>query len=100
MNYRMTELNILAVGKPQTDTAAATPSPKTFGELMQALNIVHGQSQRPQVTPRQRSSQMRLGLEKPQADNHIVPPIPAVVPNSSSIEIAKAVQPVSFHPRI
>jgi hypothetical protein len=29
---------------------AATPSPTTFGELMQAVDIVPGQSQIPQVT--------------------------------------------------
>jgi hypothetical protein len=37
MKYGMTELKVLAVGKPQTDTTAATPSPTMFGALMQAL---------------------------------------------------------------
>jgi len=100
MKYGMTELKALAVGKPQTDTIAATPSPTTFGELMQALDIVPGQSQPPQVTSRQGSSQMRLHPDKPQADNHIVPPKAAVVPDSSQIEITKPVQPVSFYPCI
>jgi len=50
MKYGMTELKVPAVGKPQTDLTAATPSPTTFGELMQALDIVPGQSQMPQVT--------------------------------------------------
>ena len=40
--YRMTELKVPAVVKPQTDTTAATPSPTTFGELMQVLEIVTG----------------------------------------------------------
>jgi hypothetical protein len=40
---------------------------------------------------------MRVGLAKSQADNHIVAPIPAVVPNSSQTEFAKPVQPVSLY---
>ena len=67
---------------------------------MQALDIVPGQSQMPQVTSRQGTNQMRLGSEKPQADNPIVLPMPAAVPDSSPIEIAKPVQPVSFYPCI
>jgi len=47
MKYGTTELKIPAVGKPQEDSTAATPSPTTFGELMQALDIVPGQSQMP-----------------------------------------------------
>jgi hypothetical protein len=100
MKYGTTELKIPAGGKPQEDSTAATPSPTSFGELMQALDIVPGQSQMPQVTSRQGTRQMRLGLEKAQADNRIVPPMPAVVPDSSPIEIAKQVQPVSFYPCI
>ena len=93
-------MKVPAVGKPQIDSTAATPSPTTFGELMQALDIVPRQSQMLQVTSRQGSSQMRLGSEKPKADNHIVPPMPAMVPDSSQIEIAKTVQPISFYPCI
>jgi len=100
MQYGMTELKIPAVAKPQEDSTAATPSPTTFGELMQALDIVPGQLQMSQVTSRQGTSQMRLVSEKPQADNHIVPPMPAAVPDSSPIEIANPVQPVSFYPCI
>jgi len=100
MKYGTTELMIPAVGKPQEDLTAATPSPTTFGELMQALDIVPGQSQMPQVMSRQVHRQMRLGSEKPQADNCIVPPMLAAVPDSSPIEIAKPVQPVSFYPCI
>jgi len=100
MKNGTTELNIPAVGKPQTDSTAATPSPKTFGELMQVLDIVPGQSQMPQVTSRQGTSQMRLGSEKPQADNHIVLLMSAAMPDSSQIEIAKPVQPIRFYPCI
>jgi len=56
MNYGMTELEVPAVVKPQIDTTAATPSPTTFGELIQVLDMVLGQSQMPQVTSRQGSS--------------------------------------------
>jgi hypothetical protein len=98
--YGKTELKLLAVGKPQTDSTAATPSLTTFRELMQLRDIVPGQSQMPQVTTRQGSSQQRQWLETPQADNHIVQPIPAEVPDLSEIWIAKPVQPVSFNPCI
>jgi len=50
MKYGTTELAVLAVMKPQTDTTAATPSLTTFGEQMHVLDIVPGQSQMPQVT--------------------------------------------------
>jgi len=50
MKYGTTALKVLAVVKPQTDTTAATPSPTTFGELMQVLDIFHRQSQMPQET--------------------------------------------------
>jgi len=100
VKYGMTELKVPAVRNTQTDSTAATPSPTTFGELMQALDSVPGQSQMPQVMPRQGISQMRLGLEKPQSENHIVPPIPASVLDSLQIEIAKPVQPGSFYPCI
>ena len=91
MNDGTTELKVPAVVKPQTDTTAATPSPTTFGELMQVLDIVPGQSQMPQVTSLQGSSQMRLGSEIPQADNHIVALMPDTVPDSSQMEIATPV---------
>jgi hypothetical protein len=41
---------------------------------------------------------MRLGSEKPLADNQIVRPMPTAVADSPQIEIAKPVQPVSFYP--
>ena len=91
MKYRTAKLMVMALVKPPKDTTAATPSPTTFGELMQVLDIVPGQSQLPQVVSRQGSSQMRLGLQKSQADNHIVSLMPDAVPNSSQREIAKPV---------
>jgi hypothetical protein len=67
---------------------------------MQDLDIVPGQLEMRQVTSRQGISQMRLGSEIPQADNRIVPPIPAAVPDSSPIELANPLQSVSFYPCI
>jgi len=61
MKYGTTEWKIPAVRKTQEDSTAVTPSPTTFGEHMQALDIVPGQSQMPQVTSQPGTSQMRLG---------------------------------------
>jgi len=83
MKYGMTELKVPAVWLLLTVMTAATPSPTSFGVLMGAFDIVPGQSQMPQVRSRHESSQMRLGSEKPQAENHLVPPMPAAVPDSS-----------------
>jgi len=100
LKHRTTELKVPGVVKPRTDTTAATPSPTTFGELLQVLDIVPGQSQMPQATSPQGCSQMRLGSEKPQAYNHIIPLVPDAVPDSSQREIATPVQPVSFYPSV
>jgi len=43
IKYRMAELEVQEVVKPQPDLTAATPSPTTFGKLMQTLDIIHGQ---------------------------------------------------------
>jgi hypothetical protein len=45
MKNMTTELKVPAVVKPQIDTTAATPSPKTFGDLMHTLDMVPGLSQ-------------------------------------------------------
>jgi hypothetical protein len=52
MRYRTTELKLLAVGEPQSDTTAAIQSLTTFGEFLQDQDIVPGQTQMPQVTSR------------------------------------------------
>jgi len=57
MKYGTAELKVLAVVKPQIDMTAATPTPVLFGEHMQALDIVPGQSQIPAVTSRPGSGQ-------------------------------------------
>jgi len=51
----------------------------------------------PQLTSRQGSGQMRLGSEKPHADNRIAPPMPTKEPDSSQIENAKPYQPISCY---
>jgi len=100
MKYGTTELKVPAVVRPQTDTTAATPSPTTFGELMLVPDMVPRQSKMPQVMSRQGRSQLRLGLEKAQADNHIVSLMPDAVPDSSWMEIAMRLQPVTIYPSI
>jgi len=65
---------------------------------MQALDIIPGQSQMPQMTSRQGSSEMRLGSEEPQEDNCIVPSMPDPEPDLSQIKIGKTVQHSSFYP--
>jgi len=98
MKHGTTELKVPAVVKPQTDTTAATPSSTTFRELMQVLDNVPGQSQILQVTSQQGNSQMRLGLENPQADDLIISLRPDASPDLSQMEIGKPVQPVSYCP--
>ena len=71
MKYGTAELKVPAVVNHQIDQIAATPCPTTFGERMQTLEIVSGQSQMPAVTLQPGSSQMRLGSEKPQSHKFI-----------------------------
>jgi len=100
MKYGTTELKVPTVGKPQTDTTAATPLPTMFGELMPALDILPGQSQMAQGTSQQWWSHMRQGLAKPQARNQRFPAMPDAVPDWSPTDIAMPVQPLSFYPCI
>ena len=100
MEYRTTELKVPAVVQPQIDSTAATPSQTTFEELMQVLDIIPRQSHMPQATSRQGSSQMRLGLDKPQVDNHIVSLKPDGLPDSSQEVTVTPLQPVNIHPSV
>jgi len=74
----------LEVVKPQMDTTAATQWPTTFGEHMQTLDIVRGQSPMTAVTSRRGSSQMGLGSEKPQSHKFI----PVLSPDKATYEMA------------
>jgi len=47
IQYRTAEWMVPAVVHPQIDTTAATPSTKTFGNLMQTLDNIPGKSQMP-----------------------------------------------------
>jgi len=98
MKYGTTELMVPAVVKPQIDTTAATPSPTTFGEHMQTLDIVRGQLPMTAVTSRPGSSQMRLGSEKPQSHQFIPVFAPDSATDSVPIQDGNPVEPVSFYP--
>jgi len=100
VKYGTSKWMVPAVVKPQTDMTAATPLPTTFGELRQTLDIVPGQSQMPQGTSRPGRSQMKQGAEKPQSQTDQGSVLPDVVANSSLIENAKPVEPISFDPQI
>ena len=98
MRYGTGKLKVPAVGKPQIDTTAATPSLITVGEHMQTPEIVRGQSEMPAVTSRPGSSQMRLGSEKPQSHKFISVLSPGMATDSMPIQDANPVEPVRFYP--
>jgi len=104
--YGTFELRVPAVVQPQTNEDARVPPPTTFGELMETVDIVPGISQRPQVPSRPGCSHIRLGSGKPQSKLSIPSGEPAAEPDSSTLLIAKpvepvsSVEPVSFHPCI
>jgi len=100
MKYWTAELKVLAVVKPQIGMTAATPSPTTFGELMQTFDIVRGQSQMPAVTSRPGRSQMWLRSGNPQSPKFILVLSPNAACNSTPIQDAKRLEPISFYPRI
>jgi len=100
MKYGTVELKFPMVVKPQIDTTAATPPPTIFGEHMQTLDIIRGQSLMPAVISRPGSRQMRLGSEKPQLHKFIQVLLPNVAPDSTAIQDAKPVESASFYPCI
>jgi hypothetical protein len=100
MKYGIAELLVPAVVKPQTDMTAATALPTTFGELMQSLDLFHGQSQMLQGTSGPGSSQMRLGSEKPQSHKDRAFLLPDAVANSSPTDNANNAKLISFDPSI
>jgi len=96
--YRTTALRVPAVIELQMDDGAATPI--TFGECMECFDIVPGISQMPQGTSHPGCSQMRVGSGKPQSNKGIMCLPPDAEPNSSPIQKAKHVEPVSLYPCI
>jgi len=97
MKYENTELTVPAVVTHQIDTTAATPSPTTFGEHMQTLDMVRGQSPMTAVTSQPGSSQMRPGSEKPQSHQFIMVFSADAATDSMPIQDAKPLEPVSFY---
>jgi hypothetical protein len=98
MKYGSAELKVLAVVKPQRDTTAATSSQTTVREHMQTRAIVRGQLEMLAATSRPESSQMRLGLDKPQSQKLIPVLSPSTATNSMPIQDAKPIEPLSLHP--
>jgi hypothetical protein len=93
-------VRVPAVVQQQTNDDALAPPPKTFGELMESLDIVPGIMQRPQGTSRPGISHIRLGSVKPLSKSSIPRGEPAAEPDLSTLLNAKPVEPVSFYPCI
>jgi len=100
MKYGTAELKVPAAFKYQIDQIAATPSPTTFGEDMQTLEIVSRQRQSPAVASRPGCSQMRHGWEKPQSHKFIPHFSVVAEPYSTPIQDTNPVEPENFHPCI
>ena len=98
--YSTSELMVPAVIVPQTDDDAAALAPTTFRELIVCLDIVHRISQMLQGTSRPGSSHIRLGFGMPQSDRGIAGLASTTEHDSSSIQKAKPVEPISFDPCI
>ena len=94
------ELKVPAVVKLRTDDNSAKPAPRTFGELMESLDIIPGILQMLQGTSRPGSSHMRLGSGRLQSNERIASLLPDVEPNLSPIKNAKPFEPVSLYPCI
>jgi len=62
MKYGMAKLKVPKVVNPEKDTTAATPSPTTFEELLQTLDMIPEKFRIPHVPSQPRSCQMRLSL--------------------------------------
>ena len=95
--YGTSELKVPAVIKSQTDHVAAAPSPTTFGELIETLDIVPGISTIPQCTSRPGSSHLRVGAGKPKSPECISSFPPGEESDSSLMTHATPVQPVSAY---
>jgi len=95
--YGTSELKVPAIIKSQTDLVAAAPSPTTFGELLETLDIILGISPMPQCTSRRGSSQMRVGSGKPKSPERISSFPPGAESNLSLMTYATPVQPVSAY---
>jgi len=101
--YRTFELKVPAVVQPQTNHDPPAPPLKTFGELMESVDILPGISRRPQGPSRPSSSHIRLGSVKLQSKMSKPSGEPAAEPDSSTllnaqpVELVSSVEPVSFY---
>jgi len=95
--YGTSELKVPAIIKSQTDHVAAAPSPTTFGELLETLDIVPGISPMPQCISQPGSSHMRVGSGKPKSPERISSFPPGVESDPSLMMYATPVQPVSAY---
>jgi len=95
--YDTFKLKDPTIVQPQTNKDALAPPLTTFGELMEILDIVPGISQRPQGTSQPGSSHIWLDWVKLQSKSSILRGEPAAEPDSSTLLIAKPVEPVSFY---
>ena len=98
--YGTSELRVAAVIQPQMNHDTAAPAPTTYGELMKCLEIIPGISQTPQRTSRAGRSFIRLGSVQLQSNTNISGIEPTAECDTSSLLIAKPVEPVSFYPCI
>jgi len=94
--YGTSKLNLPAVVKQHMDDDAANAAPTTFGELMESLHIINRISQMLQGTSGPGSSHMRIGSGRPREAS--LPP--NVESDSSPINNAKPIEPVSLYPCI
>jgi len=95
--YGTSELKVPAIIKSQTDHVAAAPSPTTFGELLETLDIVPGISPMPQCTSRPGSSHMRVGSGKPKSPERRSSFLPGAGSDSSLMTYATRVKPESAY---
>jgi len=96
--YGMTELRFPVVVKPHTDHVATAPALTSFGELTECLHSVSRILELPQGTSRPGSSHIKLGSIKPESNKGIAGLLPNTEADSSHIQTAKPVQPVSNDP--
>jgi len=98
--HGVSELQLPAVFHPQMDVEVAAPTPTTFGQLTECVNIATGISEMPQGTSRPGRSHIRRGSVMPQVDRGIAGLATTVDPDSSPIHNAKPVELVSCYPCI
>jgi len=95
--YGTSELRVPAFVQPHANYVAAVPTPATFGDLMEYIDVVPGISQIPQGTSRPGICHIILGAGKPQSNMGIAGLAPATELDSSPIEPANPVEIIRFY---